>query len=334
MAGANSADEPLESRDGAVGEHATAAFELLGDETRVAILLALWEAFDPFASGTWNPTDGNAVPFSDLYDRVEYDTTANFSYHLEKLEGRFIRKSDDGYELLPAGHTIVRTIIGVAASGAETFEPAEIDLPCPLCGDSTAVTYRNQRLYRVCTGCDGYYSVDDEHPSGLLTSALANPAGLRNRTPEAIFAAIRTQIYHQYALRVAGICPECSGRIETRFHVCDAHDPKADDPCPTCGRQYDPAVRFVCTVCKHWNSTSVAEISMRHPAVAAFCWEHGIELGYASDDTARWLANLFEKVDQELLSRDPPRVRVTVRYEGDELRLTVDEEMNVVEVSE
>jgi hypothetical protein len=73
---------------------------------------------------------------------------------------------------------------------------------------------------------------------------------------------------------------------------------------------------------------------MRHPAVVAFCWDHGIELGYASDDTARWLTNLFENVDQELLSSDPPRVCVSVEYGGDELRLTLDEEMNVVDVSE
>jgi len=333
MGDANSGRSPLDAPAGTVGGRATEAFELLGNETRVAILLSLWEAFDSFAEGTWDPTDGNAVPFSELYDRVDYDTTANFSYHLDKLEGRFVRKTD-GYELLPAGHAIVRTIIGVAGSKEAAFEPTEIDLPCPICGDSTAVTYQNQRLYRVCTECDGYHAVNDEYPSGLLMAALANPAGFRNRTAEAIFAAIRTQIFHQYALRVTGICPACSGRIETHLHVCDAHDSKTDEPCPACDRQYDPAVRFVCTVCKHWNSTSVAEISMRHPAVVAFCWDHGIELGYASDDIARWLTNLFENVDQELLSRDPPRIRVTVEYEGDELRLTLNEEMNVVDASE
>lgn len=326
--------DDADSTAGAVEAHATEAFDLLGNETRVAILLALWDAFDPFAGGTWNPTDGNALPFSELYDRVEYNTTANFSYHLEKLEGRFIRKSDDGYELLPAGHTIVRTIIGIAGSNEATFEPTEIGLPCPLCGASTAITYQNQRLYRVCTECDGYHAVSDDYPSGLLMAALANPAGLRNRSPEAIFATIRTQIYHQYALRVAGICPECSGQIETHLHVCDAHDLQTNEACPTCGRRYNPAVRFVCTICKHWNSTSVAEITMRHPAVAALCWDHGIELGFTSHDTARWLTNLFETVDQDLVSREPPRVRVTVQYEGDELQLTLDEEMNVINVNE
>ena len=38
--------------------------------------------------------------------------------------------------------------------------------------------------------------------------------------------------------------------------------------------------------------------------------------------------------EQELVSAEPPRVRVTVRYGGDELRLTIDESMNVLCVEE
>jgi|GEM_PF-2967523 hypothetical protein len=36
---------------------------------------------------------------------------------------------------------------------------------------------------------------------------------------------------------------------------------------------------------------------------------------------------------QELVSTDPARVLATVRYQGDELRLTFDEEMTVIEQS-
>jgi hypothetical protein len=243
MSDSNASESPIETAANVAGTSATEAFELLGNETRVAILLALWEAFDAFPEGTWDPTDGNAVPFSTLYDRVEYDTTANFSYHLEKLEGRFIRKTNDGYELLPAGHEIVRTIIGIAGTNEATFEPVEIGIPCPICGAVTAITYQNQRLYRVCTECDGYHMLSDDYPAGLLMSTLANPAGFRNRTPNEIFAATRTRIYHEYAQRITGICPVCSGQTETKLHICDVHDPRANEACPACGRNYNPAVR-------------------------------------------------------------------------------------------
>lgn len=36
--------------------------------------------------------------------------------------------------------------------------------------------------------------------------------------------------------------------------------------------------------------------------------------------------------EQELVSEDPFRVRVTVEYEGDGLELTMDEELNVIEI--
>jgi hypothetical protein len=35
--------------------------------------------------------------------------------------------------------------------------------------------------------------------------------------------------------------------------------------------------------------------------------------------------------EQELVSVDPARVLITIRYAGDELRLMFDEDMNVVE---
>ena len=49
MTDTNAAELPLETTVGAAGPHATDAFALLGDETRLAILLAVWEEYDPHA---------------------------------------------------------------------------------------------------------------------------------------------------------------------------------------------------------------------------------------------------------------------------------------------
>jgi DNA-binding transcriptional ArsR family regulator len=61
---------PVGVRTDPLGERATAVFKLLGDETRLHILVALWEAIDPFA-------ETGELSFSGLYDRVEYDTPRN-----------------------------------------------------------------------------------------------------------------------------------------------------------------------------------------------------------------------------------------------------------------
>ena len=113
---------------------ATEAFTLLGSETRLAILLALWEADELFDDGPPNPSERQALSFSELRERVDYDTSSNFSYHLDQLLGSFVRKTDDGYELLPAGDNIVHAIVASAGFVDRTVPPMGVDHDCPRCG--------------------------------------------------------------------------------------------------------------------------------------------------------------------------------------------------------
>ena len=79
------------------------AFSVLGDQARLGILRALATADGPLA-------------YVELYDAVEYDDSSNFSYHLDKLVGHFVRKTDDGYRLYDAGRRVVEAVV----SGAVT----------------------------------------------------------------------------------------------------------------------------------------------------------------------------------------------------------------------
>lgn len=132
MSETNSAELSLEAAAGAAGPHTTEAFAHLANETRLAILLALWEMYDPHAKE-------NAVPFSELYDRVDYGHSGNFSYHLEQLEGQFVRKRADGYELRKPGLKVVRSVIAGAGVEDATLERTPIDQACHHCGARTAV---------------------------------------------------------------------------------------------------------------------------------------------------------------------------------------------------
>lgn len=78
-------DAPLARRS--VGEQATEAFALLGNETRLAILGALCERIDPVESDV-------AVRFSELCDRVVTTDSGQFTYHLERLTGQFVESTD------------------------------------------------------------------------------------------------------------------------------------------------------------------------------------------------------------------------------------------------
>jgi DNA-binding transcriptional ArsR family regulator len=324
MAEADTDESALAAAAGAAGPGATDAFELLADETRLAILLVLWDAYEPF-------TDDKSVPFSELYDRVDYDSPGNFSYHLEKLEGQFVRqRSDGGYELRITGLKLVQTII--AGVQDATLEPTELDRPCWFCESPVAITYKDGVVYLVCTECEGSSS-DQVMPGGYLSAMKFDPAGLANRTPEEIFAAVTVAAWRHMQTMFDGLCGTCSGSVEAWLEHCMDHDDAGR--CEDCGRTNPTRARFRCRVCEDFHATSPEILALFHPATIAFYENHGTSTRWRADDvgSVTRVGDLLETHEMEFVSEDPPRVVVTVPADGDELRLTFDESVSVVEVS-
>jgi hypothetical protein len=323
----DAAGSPLERTEGAAGPRSTEAFELLGDGTRLAVLLALWEAYDPLSGE-------NAVGFSDLRRRVGYDDPGNFDYHLDRLVEGFVRRTDDGYELAPVGLKLVQTVIAGTAERA-TFEPAELDAPCHRCGASTALCYENGWLYHRCTDCArGLPEHPESAPEGVLFGQPFPPAALENRTPEELFAASVFRLVQVVTMKDGGLCPRCSGVVESSLDICDAHDPGPDGPCPACGRAAALRVRWVCTVCKYAGGGPPGATVLSHPDVVAFYRDHGVDVVAPNDfESARRVLTLLREHESDLRSTDPVRIRVTIRCGGDELALTLDGELEVLEVT-
>jgi len=329
---ANSVEPPLEAVGGAAGPRATEAFSVLGNETRLAILLALWDAYEPFAAE-------NAVPFAELRRRVGMRDGSQFNYHLTRLVGHYVRKTDLGYELRHSGHQLVRTVIAGAGIEDPTLEPTEVDLSCPLCCAPTVVAYQDERLIHVCTECDGRFGNRDPFPEKVLMATDLDPAGVPNRSPEELLNAgfIRGTWTIQSAIE--GVCDVCSGPMERWLEVCDDHT--SEGVCPTCEQRYEVIARFRCPVCKRHSllTPSCSWLAMHHPAVVAFYYDRGVPLQHESDDSGNFQPRYQDidhgtEMDYELLSADPPRVRVTFRHEDDELELTLDEDVNVIQVRE
>jgi DNA-binding transcriptional ArsR family regulator len=321
---------PLENVSDAAGPNATEAFSVLGNETRLAILLALWEELDPFSEHPTDATVGDAVPFSKLRKRVGMPDGSQFNYHLSRLVGRFVRKSDEGYELTTAGEEVVRTIIATAGFDRQTTEPVEISEPCPFCGAPSAVTYRNYRLYQLCTECPGNFSTGGEHPEGVINAWKSSPALLNHGSAEEIFHASTRDAAHRYALRYEGVCDKCSGPVTPNLHVCEDHDSPDEETCPNCDRRFEVGCRFVCSTCKAASICPLlkAVLVPHHPEIDEFLVRHGVVPEFP------YLTEIPElETEESVVSTDPLRVRVTLDIHGERLELLLDEHAGVVEAT-
>lgn len=325
MSDAEADDLPLEASLGLAGSHATETFALLGNETRLAILLALWDAYDPHASD-------NVVSFSELFDRVEYADPGNFSYHLDQLSGQFIARRDggDGYELRTPALRFIHAVIAGAGVQDATLEPTEIERPCPFCDAPTVLSYQEGLVVHRCTRCEGV--TDEETPPGYLNAVPFDPAGLENRSPEELRAASRVAAWRQTQLMFDGLCPACSGRVEGRLECCPAHDP--DGLCARCGMRFAVVARFECRTCKNHNVSSPKALALFHPAVVSFYDAHGVSTRVRADEigSVRRAFDLMDDHEVTVVSEEPPEVTVLVSHDGDERRVTFDESVRVVDV--
>lgn len=325
MPGPTPTESPLEAVAGTADPEVAAAFAVLSSETRLSILLALWEAYDPHSDET--------VSYSRLFDRVDYDDRGNFNYHLEKLKDHFIQKNPEsgGYELVDTGLRVVQVMVAGIETGNEAFEPTRIDHPCLFCGAPTRVGYRKRHVYWECTECSGIVP-DGGEIDGFLGAVKFEPSGLSGRTPEEIKAASQVAILRQEASMFDGLCPTCSGPVEGRVDACPDHD--SNGVCETCDNRLSCRVRFRCRICKDATTTSPMALALSHPAVVAFYENHGVSMRFTVDDveSGKRIESLVDGHHLDVVSTDPVRVTVTVSYEGDEIALTFDETASVVDV--
>jgi len=296
------------------------AFQLLSDETRLELLQALWEAYDPA-----NPSP---MGFADLRERVSADDPGGIHYHLDQLTTHFVRRTEEGYELRESGKRIVRMLQSGTAIDDPEIEPVEVDISCWYCGRQPEWSYREGQRYLECTNCDA--RCVDTFPPGVISKSEFPPSGLRDRTPNEINEADRIWGAHRRASVMDGVCPECAGEMPVRsVEVCEDHQPDWDEYqyCETCGSIFWMLVSHVCDGCKYrWRMPTLFYPS-REPAVIAFFYDHGVEFDLATYEQRALLLDF----EEELVSLDPLRIQLSIQLDDETLQLTYDERMDVVD---
>jgi DNA-binding transcriptional ArsR family regulator len=279
---------------------AAQAFALLGDETRVAILEAL-------AGSTDDPKS-----FAQLRETVGVEDSGRFNYHLGKLVGRFVEKSDDGYRLTYAGARVVGAVYeGTYAEGDE-IEPIPLDADCIECGASMQFAYADERVTVGCSECD---NVDSRF--GFPPGALAG------RDPETLPAALTSYMVTMLERLVAGFCSNCAGPITPTVEFDDVAGSDHVDG----GAVGQVPVTFACERCRSTATSSLASVLLTEPAVVAFHHDHGVDVR----DALLWSLSWLFDSRTERVSDAPPRYAVTGTLDGETLRVVVDGELEVVE---
>lgn len=323
----NSPESLFNAVGNTIDEQTLEAFELLSNETRLAILLALWKAMDP-GPPPFEPT----LSFAELRRMVGMRHGQQFNYHLERLVGWYVRQTDAGYTLTISAERILSTVMAGIFSDSPSFRDERIDAACMLCGASTMVDYSDGILIQRCPNCEGVNQEPGE-PSGAIAKEYRPPVGLNNRTPEEFVQKGKTWHRHRRHAFIEGTCPDCSGTITTTMLICGAHDSQDLTICEHCDRVHKIVARFVCDICKSSMETGVWNTILTEIPVIAFFHEHGLDVKTLEDELA--YGTLFDAIEAVTVhSEEPLEIKVTVELGGDRLVVIIDEETSVLDVTE
>lgn len=270
---------------------------LLADETRMRILTSLVAAGDD--------RERTTLPYSELKDRVDVPDNGTFNYHLNKLLGTFVEKADDGYQVRYSGVLAYRSLMAGAFTANHEPTTFPVDTDCHGCGTGLRARYTaDNAVYVECPDCEWVFA-----------GVQFPPRGFDARSEAELLRAVDHRMRHQVALFARGVCPWCGATVSTEIDSA-----AADDEPP------DPSVTYVCDACSAGYHATVGESLLAHPAVVAFCYDHGVDLA----ETRVWDLE-FAVTDRhvDVVSREPWRVAVTVPGDDEHLRLVVDDDLDV-----
>jgi hypothetical protein len=286
---------------------AAEVFRLLSDDSRIDILRAVAVAqADDATSGV------ASLSFSEIYDRVDVDNTSKFSYHLGELTGTFLRKHDGGYGFTHAGEQLVRFVLSGNYRSPSDFGTVETTGRCLYCGATVLEAgLRDQYFFITCADCG--------RPA---FSYQVRPAQVRSHGRAGLVDSVIWAQAGDFLKMRQGVCPDCSGAIETDV-VGPGHDSMpAEAPVSF-------ATESECSECLRWMSIPLTHAAAYHPESVAVLWEHGVDvLGsgmwelHEHVHDGRWTA--------ERATDGPGEYRVELEHGATLLRLHLDGNAAVV----
>lgn len=269
--------------------------ELVSHEVRAEILLALTERMQECSRN-------EPLQFAELRKRVGHDDPGNFNYHLKRLLGTLVEKTDDGYRLSVVGHHFV----AVLQSGQ--FDPdrrrvfPETETSCPVCGAAASITYEDGSLQTAC-GNDHTWILN-VGPELLDSHSVIDALNIATR--RTLWEAKST---------MNGVCPICEGDT-------------AGTDVRLSGEASLVMYKWVCDNCGFFVQNSAGGCVLFHPEVIGFCYQHNVNVFQHT-----WEIFVENVGTATVCSKNPLHVQVVVSLDGEQLQLTLDDSATVVDVT-
>lgn len=280
------------------------AISILGEQTRMEIIVELGKAWDA------RNHQQQKLRFSELMDAVGLTDSGQFNYHLDKLIGTFVAKSEDGYWLPNPGMKLYRLIVSGTVTERGVREDIDVD-DCPSCGGTVRATYRaDNALVFTCKDCNTGYAV-----------IPFSPRGFTNRTDEEALQATFRSFYSELRLARQGICPACDGDMETKL-VEDLNE-----------RLDSLSVGGVisslkCNICNNYYYSDLSSVVLTTDEVRRFLLDSGVE-----PPLVREWHDVAVAADESvsISQKDPLRVEITFAVDGESIDVTLDRDHEVVD---
>jgi hypothetical protein len=271
------------------------AFGALANEHRVAIVQAFAEA-DEGARPT--------LSFSEIYEAIELSSTSQLSYHLDHLIGSFLRSTEGGYELTATGENVLQAIEAGAYTDEPQFEPITLSGECPACHETELRgAYSDGLLAVTCTACGANVVRYDLPPSAVV-----------GRDERDVLESCDLRVRHEYAVAVAGTCPDCGGGCDVFVEQDDTYEEPREYAIADCGH------------CGNRVFAPLAAVVLWHPAVISLYWDAGVD---ATAIPFWQLQSVIAAWDVDVQSREPFAATVTVRGAEASLTVAVDDDLDV-----
>ncbi len=273
-----------ESSTGAADDvDAREAFDLLGHDIRLEILLALLE--------DWLAAHTKPKSYAELMDAVGMEDSGKFNYHLDKLRGVYVRQVEDGYVPTASATALYRAVLAHRPTDSVAVDQTLSTATCPACGAEPQLRYDRGFVTVDCPDCSEWEGFTYPFPQN----------GFERHNSEQLLAAVSERVRHEVGLARTGQCPACAGPTTV-----DLRPEQVED---------DGWIELACDSCTFVVGVDPLTALLTDDRVGAALREIGLDpLGH---DWER------PDSQPSVSSRDPPRLSVTVTGPSGTVTLTL-----------